>query len=53
MVTVADGPNGGRDVSGTVMAVVLAVIVLGLMLLGGTAKDPPGPSGCMASCDLH
>ncbi len=49
----ADGPNGGRDVSGTVMAVVLAVIVLGLMLLGATANDPPGQSGCMASCDLH
>ncbi|MFG2819742.1 hypothetical protein ACGFX4_09975 [Kitasatospora sp. NPDC048365] len=50
----ADGPNGGRDVPGTVMVVVLAVIVLALMLLGATANDAqPGRSGCMASCDLH
>ncbi|PBC69830.1 hypothetical protein BX265_7188 [Streptomyces sp. TLI_235] len=50
----ADGPNGGRDAPGTVMAVVLAVIVLALMLWGATANDaPPGQSGCMASCDLH
>ncbi|MFF2628691.1 hypothetical protein ACFVUN_23315 [Kitasatospora griseola] len=50
----ADGPNGGRDVPGTVMAVVLAVIVLALMLWGATANDvPPGRSGCTASCDRH
>ncbi|MEV6212244.1 hypothetical protein [Kitasatospora sp. NPDC051914] len=50
----ADGPNGGRDVPGTVMAVVLAVIVLALMLWGATANDAtPGPPACRASCDLH